>query len=49
MVIPYAGILKYRKHIFNNSVKNGDFPDDMKIVSVLLQFSKILERIFIVD
>ena len=35
MIIPYAGILKYPKYIFNNSLQNGDFPDNMKLVRVI--------------
>ena len=30
--IPYADILKYLKHIFNNSLQIGDFPGNMNIV-----------------
>ena len=64
LVIPC--ILKPLKHIFNNSLQKGVFPDSMKIarvipifktgdaqkfsnyrpVSILPQFSKILEKIF---
>ena len=64
LVIPC--ILKPLKHIFNNSLQKGGFPDSMKIarvipifktgdaqefsnyrpVSILPQFSKILEKIF---
>ena len=35
MVIPHTGILKYLKHIFNNSLQNGDFSDNMNIVRVI--------------
>ena len=64
LVIPY--IVKPLKHIFNNSLQKGVFPDSMKIarvipifktggvqefsnyrpISILPQFSKILEKIF---
>ena len=64
LVIPY--IVKPLKHIFNNSIQKGVFPDSMNIarvipifktgdvqefsnyspISILPQFSKILEKIF---